>query len=113
MITDGRGAVLAEHRTKRIATRSQTLALIARDRGCSFPDCDKPPEWTQRHHILAWADGGATDLNNLTLLCGPHHRGFEAAGWQCVMRNQLPHWIPPSWIDPDQTPQLNQRIQRE
>lgn len=113
MITNGRGAVLAQHRTKRIATRAQTLALIARDKGCSFPDCDKPPEWTQRHHIRAWADGGATDLDNLTLLCGPHHRGFEAAGWQCTMRNQLPHWVPPPWIDPTQTPRLNQRIQRE
>jgi hypothetical protein len=113
MLTDGRGAVLAEHRSKRIATRAQTLALIARDKGCSFPDCDKPPEWTQRQHIQAWADGGTTDLDNLTLLCGPHHRRFEAGGWQCVMRDQLPHWIPPPWIDPDQTPRLNQRIRRE
>jgi hypothetical protein len=23
----------------------------------------------QRHHVTAWADGGATDLDNLTLLC--------------------------------------------
>jgi hypothetical protein len=38
-----------------------------------------------------------TDLDNLTLLCGPHHRGFGTAGWQCVMRNQLPHWISPAF----------------
>lgn len=37
MIRDGHGAVLAEHRTRRIAIRSHTLALITRDRGCSFP----------------------------------------------------------------------------
>jgi hypothetical protein len=113
MLTNGRGAVLAEHRTKRIATRSQTLALIARDKGCSFPDCDRPPEWTQRHHIQAWADGGATDLDNLALLCGQHHRRFQAEGWQCELRGRLPHWIPPPWIDPEQTPRLNQRIRRE
>jgi hypothetical protein len=113
LLQNAQGAILAEGRSRRTASRAQTLALIARDRGCSFPDCDRPPEWTQRHHIRAWADGGATDLNNLTLLCGPHHRGFEAAGWRCVMRNQLPHWIPPAWIDPDQTPRLNQRIRRE
>jgi hypothetical protein len=112
MLTNGRGAILAHHRTKRIATRAQTLALIARDRGCSFPDCDKPPEWTQRHHIKAWAAGGATDLDNLTLLCGPHHRNFEAAGWRCVMRDRLPYWIPPPWIDPGQKPRQNHRISR-
>jgi hypothetical protein len=65
MLTNGHGAVLAQLRSKRIATRAQTLALIARDKGCSFPNCDKPPEWTQRHHVRAWADGGATDLDNL------------------------------------------------
>lgn len=113
MICDGRGAVLAEHRTKRIATRSQTLALIARDRGCSFPDCDRPPEWCQRHHIVAWHAGGLTNIENLTLLCHAHHRRFEAEGWQCVMKDQLPYWIPPPWIDPDQKPRLNQRIQQE
>lgn len=66
LVADSTGAVLAHGRTKRIATRSQTLALIARDGGCTFPGCDKPPEHCQRHHILAWADGGRTDLDNLT-----------------------------------------------
>jgi hypothetical protein len=28
------------------------------------------------------------------------------------MRDQLPHWIPPTWIDPDQKPRQNQRIRR-
>lgn len=30
-------------RTRRIATHTQTLALIARDGGCSFPNCTHPP----------------------------------------------------------------------
>jgi hypothetical protein len=65
LLTDATGAVLNHGRTKRIASRAQTIALIARDKGCSFPGCDKPPEWCQRHHIISWAGGGATDLNNL------------------------------------------------
>jgi hypothetical protein len=112
LLQNAKGAILAEGRSRRTATRAQTLALIARDRGCSFPDCDKPPEWTQRHHVVAWAAGGATDLDNLTLLCGPHHRGFEAAGWRCVMQDRLPCWIPPPWIDPEQKPRQNHRIRR-
>jgi hypothetical protein len=107
LLTDATGAVLNHHRTKRIATRTQTLALIARDKGCTFPGCDTPPEWCQRHHITAWADGGTTNLNNLTLICGYHHREFQRADWTCRMHNGHPHWTPPTWIDPTQTPQRN------
>jgi Domain of unknown function (DUF222)/HNH endonuclease len=110
LVRDSKGAVLSHGRTKRIATRAQTLALISRDRGCSFPGCDKPPEWCQRHHIVAWADGGETNLDNLTLVCNSHHRYFEAAGWSCQLSNGLPAWTPPAWIDPERKPRYNQRI---
>jgi hypothetical protein len=26
-------------------------ALVQRDRGCSFPNCDRPAKWSQCHHI--------------------------------------------------------------
>jgi len=113
LLTDATGAVLAHGRTKRIATRTQSLALIARDKGCTFPGCDKPPGWCQRHHITAWADGGTTDLDNLTLVCGHHHRQFHHAGWRCHMHNGHPHWTPPTWIDPTQTPQRNHHPNRQ
>ncbi|UQX87154.1 HNH endonuclease [Jatrophihabitans telluris] len=110
LMRDSRGAVLDLARTRRIASRDQTLALIARDRGCSFPDCDAPPTWTQRHHVRAWQDGGRTDINNLTLLCHFHHREFGVRGWTCRMHDGLPAWIPPVFIDPDQRPRYNRRI---
>lgn len=113
LLRDARGVVLSHGRAKRIATRGQTLALIARDRGCTFPECDKPPEWCQRHHIVAWADGGSTDLDNLTLVCGYHHREFERGGWSCQMVDGQPHWIPPAWIDPTQAPRRNHRVDRQ
>jgi Domain of unknown function (DUF222)/HNH endonuclease len=112
LVQQANGAVLAQGRASRIANRRQTLALIARDKGCSFPDCDRPPEWTQRHHVVSWADGGRTDVSNLTLVCGRHHREFESAGWRCVMADGLPWWIPPQWIDPQQRPRQNFRIMR-
>ncbi len=71
-----KGEVLQLGRSRRIATRSQTIALIARDKGCSFPGCDTAPEWTERHHVIPWAEGGPTDLDNLTLLCRYHHHNF-------------------------------------
>jgi hypothetical protein len=112
-IIDRNGVPLALGRTRRIASRGQTMALTARDSGCSFPGCDHPPQWCDRHHILDWIDGGPTDLDNLTLLCRYHHTHFLQRGWTCRMNaDGLPEWIPPWWIDPAQRPQLNPRIRR-
>jgi hypothetical protein len=104
------GAIMDYGHARRYATRAQ--ALQARDHGCSFPGCLKPAEWSDRHHVIAWRDGGTTDLGNLTLLCGPHHREFERKGWTCQMVDGLPWWVPPKWIDPEQKPRQNIRITR-
>jgi hypothetical protein len=106
VLTDS-GGVLSHGRARRTASAGQRLALVARDGGCTFPGCDRPPEWTQAHHIVHWADGGATDLENLTLLCGFHHREFDRCGWAVTMTDGIPNWIPPPWIDPDRTPRRN------
>ncbi len=55
-------------------------ALWARDRGCSFPGCDHK-HYVDAHHIEHWADGGATSLGNLTLLCSHHHRLLHEGGF--------------------------------
>jgi len=61
-------------RTKRVVTPAQRTALAARDRGCTWPGCSRPPWWTDAHHTVSWADGGNTDLDNLRLLCRTHHK---------------------------------------
>ena len=117
-IINGNGVPLALGRTQRLASRGQTMALIARDAGCcSFPGCTHPPthppSWCDRHHILDWIRGGLIDLDNLTLLCRYHHTHFLQKGWSCRLNDDgLPEWIPPWWIDRDQRPQLNTRIRR-
>lgn len=107
VVTDGAGAPLHVGRARRFATRAQTYALIARDRGCTFPGCDHPPPWTQRHHIRAWADGGQTDITNLTLLCPYHHANFERLGWECLLVGDIVHWRPPAYVDPERRPIRN------
>jgi hypothetical protein len=57
-------------------------ALVLRDQGCRFPGCDRPPAWTDGHHIIHWADGGATELENLVSLCRLHHRRVHEQGWR-------------------------------
>ncbi|WP_152361019.1 HNH endonuclease signature motif containing protein [Microlunatus speluncae] len=98
-------------RTRRVANKHQTLALIARDGGCSFPGCQHPPEWCERHHILPWHQNGLTNLRNLTLLCSYHHRHFLDHGWEVRLNDDgLPEWIPPRYLDPAQRPMINNRI---
>ncbi len=59
--------------TVRLFTPSQLRRLWLRDRGCSFPGCSMPAHWTEAHHLVHWADGGPTDLDNAALLCQRHH----------------------------------------
>jgi len=49
-------------------------ALELRDAGCTHPGCDTPARWCDAHHIIHWAHGGRTTLQNLRLLCRRHHR---------------------------------------
>jgi hypothetical protein len=112
-IIDRNGVPLALGRSRRLASPGQTMALIARDAGCSFPGCTHPPAWCDRHHIRDWILGGPTDLDNLTLLCRYHHTHFLEKGWSCrINTDRLPEWIPPRWIDQDQQPHINTRIRR-
>jgi hypothetical protein len=112
-IINQNGVPLALGRTRRIASAGQTMALITRDSGCSFPGCTHPPQWCDRHHVVDWILGGLTDLDNLTLLCRYHHTNFLQKGWTCrINTDGLPEWIPPWWIDRNQRPQINARIRR-
>ncbi len=52
-----------------------------RDGGCRFPGCERKL-WTNIHHQQPWAEGGRTDMNNLLVLCGPHHRLVHEGNWE-------------------------------
>ena len=66
------GVPLTLGRTQRLASKGQTMALIARDGGCSYPGCTHPPAWCDRHHILDWIRGGPTDLDKSALPYATH-----------------------------------------
>lgn len=72
-VLGGEGEILDQGRMTRLVTAGQLAALWLRDRRCSFPGCDVPAAWSDAHHLVHWIDGGASDLANLTLLCGRHH----------------------------------------
>ena len=67
-------------------------ALVARDHHCVFPGCDRPAPWCDGHHLIHWADGGPTKLDNLGLVCGTHHRKVHEEGWK-LRREKDGRWV--------------------
>ncbi|MFC3689765.1 HNH endonuclease signature motif containing protein [Aquipuribacter hungaricus] len=91
-------------REHRLVTLAQRRALAARDGGCTVPGCGAPPDWCDAHHIVHWADGGPSDLDNYTLLCPGHHTAVHAGTWQVHGRGGQITVTPPRWVDPTRTP---------
>jgi len=102
------GVPLELGRTRRIVPPWLRRALVARDGGCAFPGCSKPAAWADAHHILAWTDGGATDLGNTVLLCPFHHRVIHRGDWTIRMGDDgHPSFIPPYAVDRQRRPRRN------
>ena len=74
-------------RAKRLVEGGLRKALSVRDKHCRWPGCERPASWCQAHHLVQWAAGGETDLENCVLLCKRHHRMVHEGGWQLVRRN--------------------------
>lgn len=81
IVTDPAGIPIDVGRARRNPPARLRRALVARDEGCRFPGCDRPPGWCDAHHIHHWTRGGSTDLPNLVLLCSHHHRLVHRPGW--------------------------------
>jgi hypothetical protein len=76
-----KGAIDIGRKTRAIPP-SMRRALEDRDKGrCRFPGCENH-RWVDAHHIVHWAHGGETKLNNLVLLCGHHHRLVHEGGFK-------------------------------
>ncbi len=83
-------------------------AIALRDKGCTFPGCDRPPGWTDAHHISFWADNGRTAYHNGCLLCRHHHSEIHRGHWTITIApDGVPDFTPPPWVDPTRTPQRN------
>jgi hypothetical protein len=100
------GGILTYGQGRRLAATGQRKALIARDRGCTFPGCDRSAAQSEIHHATDWALGGPTDIDNLAIACGYHNTEAPRMGWRTVMIDGIPHWQPPDW-HPTQQPQRN------
>jgi len=73
--------ILDVGRKQRLFTEPMRRAIVARDRHCRFPGCDRPPQWCDIHHLKHWLHGGPTSVSNGVLLCRFHHTLAHEAGW--------------------------------
>ncbi|WP_232837139.1 HNH endonuclease signature motif containing protein, partial [Lentzea terrae] len=81
--------------------------LVARDHGCAFPGCGRPPKQCDAHHVHHWADGGVTSVGNAVLLCRHHHTLIHHSEWTVRMVHGTPTFYPPAWLDPQRRPRRN------
>jgi hypothetical protein len=95
VLFDAQGQPINVGRSQRLFTSAQRLALAARDGGCRFTGCDRPPSWCEAHHIVPWSRGGPTDIANGILLCRHHHLLVHNNGWGIARQGSDYFLVPP------------------
>ncbi|MEI8057338.1 MAG: HNH endonuclease signature motif containing protein, partial [Actinomycetes bacterium] len=100
--------ILDYGRSERIVPPGLRRRVTKRDHTCIAPGCQRRGKHTQAHHVIHWATGGFTSLDNLALLCGRHHFAVHHEHWEITPRPGLqPHehgyWQmqppqPPAWF---------------
>jgi Domain of unknown function (DUF222)/HNH endonuclease len=105
VVLGGAGQPLDIGRRGRTIPPAIRQAVEVRDRGCAHPGCDRPPSWSEVHHVIHWAHGGSTSVGNCVMLCRVHHREIHATDWVVrIAADGIPEFVPPRWIDPSQAP---------
>jgi hypothetical protein len=106
VILDETGTVLDFGREHRFFAPKQKEALALKWGGCASPGCDRPPSWTEAHHIEFWLrDHGKTNIRDGILLCRHHHLLFHNNGWEIQRDEYDKYWlIPPPERDTNQRP---------
>jgi hypothetical protein len=83
LVVDARGVPLAMGRATRSFTPAQWRAIMIRDGGCRWPECDARPDDCEAHHADFWEHGGRTDTDNGIATCRGrgHHHLLHEGGW--------------------------------
>ena len=91
VLLDTRGQVTSLQSLGDSITTTQRRALAARDHGCAVRGCTRPPAGCDAHHLDHRADGGATTIDNLVLLCRRHHTQWHQG--RLTLRQLHVPWI--------------------
>ncbi len=82
LVTDERGHLLDYGRTTYRPPKDLADHVIARDRTCRYPNCNRQARLCDLEHTIPWEDGGETNEANLNAICSRHHHAKHEAGWQ-------------------------------
>ena len=104
IVLDGAGQPLDVGRATRTIPDGLRRAVAARDRGCAHPGCDRPPSWCECHHIVPWERGGRDEAVEPGHAVPGPPPADPPTEWICRIRDGLPEFIPPAWIDPERRP---------
>ncbi|OUM40054.1 HNH endonuclease signature motif containing protein [Arthrobacter sedimenti] len=107
VVLGGAGQVLDLGRAQRLFPPHLRRALVARDKGCAFPDCSIPAPWCEAHHIDPWSRGGTTSIGNGVLLCSRHHHLIHQGHWRVAPRDGVPWFHAPGHPGRAGTPRRN------
>ncbi len=113
LVLGGSGQILDIGRAQRLFPPHLRRALVARDKGCAFPDCTVPATWCEAHHIIPWAAGGTTNIHDGVLLCSWHHHVLHEGQWSVESVHGIPWFTAPKYLDPNRTPRRNRYWQVE
>ncbi|MFT3943102.1 MAG: DUF222 domain-containing protein [Ancrocorticia sp.] len=78
IVLTAHGEPLDASRAQRTFSATQAKAVLARDRTCRYPNCNRGSEVSEIHHAQEWERGGATIVDNAVLLCWHHHSTVHA-----------------------------------
>ena len=115
LITDPMGRLLDYGRSTYRPPKDLADHVIARDRTCRFPNCNRRAGRCELDHATGWENGGETNEANMHTLCSRHHHGKHDAGWQ---PKRLPdgstEWTSPTghrYIEPPATYPVDRTMQ--
>jgi hypothetical protein len=104
ILFDSTGQAMDVGREQRLHNGKQREAITTRDGGCLIPGCDRPPSWAEIHHIIPWAEGGGTSVEDAVCLCRYHHMMVHNNDWRITREGADYFLVPPASNDPNPVP---------
>jgi hypothetical protein len=96
LVTDDLGHLIDYGRSSYRPPVALREYVIARDRTCRFPGCNRRADACEVDHVIAWSDGGTTNKENLAPLCVRNHHCKHDTRWHA---ERLPDGSL-DWTDP-------------
>lgn len=91
-LRDGDRGLVAVGQARRSPSAWLFRQVLRRDGGCTFPGCGTR-RYIASHHIVPWP--GPTSYDNLTIVCGFHHKLVHERNWRVALVDDRAVWFRP------------------